>query len=190
MEQKLGFTLILITLQQEAELSDAGWKYLTGVSGKAKSKIVTKTITVNTNNIYYLLSSYYVLDSLLNILYASLHNILTWPSEENSAIESILLQKKWRIIREIELPKVTKLVSAWVGFPTQVCTAHHRAFARILSTPSGNERPMQKALEAWTILHRPFGSALLILQKSNMTLILATIPERVKPESQEEFSSS
>ena len=81
-------TLIPITLWQETELLDAGWKHFTGATGKAKKKKkVTIKFTVNTRKIYYLLSTYYVQESILHVPH---HIIPTRPFGENSAIASML----------------------------------------------------------------------------------------------------
>lgn len=69
------------------------------------------------------------------------------PDEENSAIVSILQWRGGRIIEEAELSKVTQLVKGRVRLLIQVCTPHHHNAPRRLPPPSGNERPIQKALE-------------------------------------------
>lgn len=79
------------------KLLDAGWKCLNRVTSYAKKKTIVRTIIINTNNSYCLLSIYYVPDSLLSILYASLYIIFLRTYEENSAIVSILHWGKQRI---------------------------------------------------------------------------------------------
>lgn len=97
-------------------------------------------------------------------------------------------------LKETELPKVTQLISGTVGFAMQVCTPFHLGLSRNLAMPSESKTASQQALERLNCLTQSFwistrGKCHVTLPKSNTVLITATVPERVKPEIQDGFSS-
>lgn len=123
-------------------------------------------------------------DSIWSILYASLPVILIRTYKENSATRT------QRISWETGLSKIT-LVSGTGGFPPThiplTAVAFPTASSSFRKQRTHPESPWKAELFCTNQLDQPLVQCFLTFQKPNMTLILATTPEGLKSEIQEEL---